>query len=141
MEKNQLLTKWCSMKKSMQRDVILEELRKVDSHPTADQLYLLVRERLPRVSLGTVYRNLEQLHQHGLVNKLEVAGNQKRWDGCVEPHYHRLCSKCGALEDFYANGLDKVEGLLDSMAPGKFLNYHLEFVGVCDNCIETNEID
>jgi Fur family ferric uptake transcriptional regulator len=64
-----------------QRKVILEEIRKTDSHPTADELYQRVRQRLPHVSLGTIYRNLETLAASGLIQKLEMGGSQKRFDG------------------------------------------------------------
>ena len=52
-----------------QRQVILEELKKTASHPTADEVFLMVRQRLPRISLGTVYRNLELLSENGTIQK------------------------------------------------------------------------
>jgi len=60
-----------------QRRIILEELRKVDSHPTADEVYEMVRRQLPRISLGTVYRNLEILSREGLIQKV-VLGARRR---------------------------------------------------------------
>ena len=66
---------------SRQRQVILEELRKLTSHPTAAVLYAVVRRRLPKISLGTVYRNLELLARMGVVQKLELAGGEARFDG------------------------------------------------------------
>jgi len=74
-----------------QRRVILEELQRTKSHPTADELYRKVRRRLPRISLGTVYRNLELLSRSGLIRKLEIGGGKMRFDGIVEPHYHIHC--------------------------------------------------
>lgn len=122
------------MKYSKQRDIILNSLRKVKSHPTADEVYSMVREELPRISLGTVYRNLEQLNEHGLIKKVEFAGISARWDACLEPHLHRLCSQCGKLEDFSANGLDKVVSQLDNMVLQNSGNYTLEFYGICGDC-------
>ena len=61
-----------------QRKVILEELRKQHTHPSADEVYRMVRHRLPRISLGTVYRNLEVLVQMGEIQKLELSGSLKR---------------------------------------------------------------
>ena len=66
------------LKLTKQRKVILEELRKLKTHPSADEIYNIVRERLPRISLGTVYRNLEILSDAGVILKLDVAGSQKR---------------------------------------------------------------
>ena len=62
------------LRMTQQRQVILEELRLCRSHPTADELYSRVRRRLPRISLGTVYRNLETLAERGLIRKMEVGG-------------------------------------------------------------------
>ena len=71
------------MNKTAQREAILEELRSVDTHPTADELYVMLRRRMPQISLGTVYRNLEQLSQLGVIQKLATTGKQKRFDGNV----------------------------------------------------------
>ena len=61
-----------------QRQVILEELRCLESHPTAAALHAIVRRRLPKISLGTVYRNLELLARKGMIQKLESAGAEAR---------------------------------------------------------------
>ena len=68
-----------------QRMVILEELRKVKTHPTADELYAMVRTRMPRISLGTVYRNLDFLTESKEILKLESAGSIRRFDGDTRP--------------------------------------------------------
>ena len=59
-----------------QRQIILEELRKVVTHPSADEVYEMVRKRLPRISLGTIYRNLEILSENGDIQKLELGLKQ-----------------------------------------------------------------
>ena len=82
-----------------QRAVILEELRKVKTHPTADELYSIVRERLPRISLGTVYRNLDFLADTGEIRRLEAAGTTKRFDGDISWHQHVRCIHCGRIGD------------------------------------------
>jgi len=118
-----------------QRRIILEELRKLKSHPTADELYGIVRERLPRISLGTVYRNLDVLWENGDVLKLESAGSQKRFDGDVKPHYHVRCLRCGRVGDV----LQVVRDLDVSAvsAPGFTVSHGMvEFYGVCDACAE-----
>ena len=71
-----------------QREIILQELRKVTSHPSADEIYLMVRKVMPKISIGTVYRNLELLFQRGLVAKIEISGSQMRFDGNPQKHYH-----------------------------------------------------
>ncbi|MGN1084105.1 MAG: transcriptional repressor, partial [Lachnospiraceae bacterium] len=83
------------VKHSRQRDAILEYLRSTASHPTADTVYENVREKIPNISLGTVYRNLNMLAESGEVLRLSCGGTSDRYDGCVKPHYHFLCRSCG----------------------------------------------
>ena len=116
-----------------QRAVILEELRKVKSHPTADEVYSIVRERLPRISLGTVYRNLDFLADTGEILKLEAAGSTKRFDGDVSWHQHVRCMHCGRIGDVMTpqtppevKGL-RVEGFTITGA-------RVEYDGVCERC-------
>jgi Fe2+ or Zn2+ uptake regulation protein len=82
-----------------QRQVILEELAKVKTHPTANEVYDMVRKRLPRIGLGTVYRNLELMADNGMILKLEVGGSQKRFDATTNLHYHIRCTCCGKVDD------------------------------------------
>ncbi len=82
-----------------QRRLILQELRKSKSHPTADEIYLMVRDQLPTISLGTVYRNLEILSEIGYILKLEGCGSQRRYDGDTGNHYHIRCLRCGRVDD------------------------------------------
>lgn len=120
-----------------QRKVILEELRKVTSHPTADEVYDMVRQRLPRISLGTVYRNLDVLAETGEILKLESAGSQKRFDGNPMPHAHVRCLRCGKVGDVMGAEVSvSVEG---ASAPGfSIASARVEFDGVCDMCQKTN---
>ena len=77
---------------TQQRKVILEELNNLKTHPTADDLYQVVKVKVPRISLGTVYRNLEILSSDGLIKKLEIGGAQKRFDGDLSDHHHVRCT-------------------------------------------------
>ncbi len=79
------------------RRIVLEVVRATDSHPTAEWVHGMVRRRLPRVSLGTVYRNLRLLVAAGLVN--ERPGPHARFDGNVSRHHHFTCTGCGRIVD------------------------------------------
>ncbi len=120
-----------------QRAIILEELRKSKDHPTADEVYSLVRERLPRISLGTVYRNLDFLVSTGEVAKLEVAGTTKRFDGDISWHQHVRCVHCGRIGDVmqpYPSPDVKdmhVEGFASILAS------RVEYDGICEECAQT----
>ena len=82
-----------------QRQVILEEIKKSNSHPTADDIYESVRKRLPKISLGTIYRNIEILYENGLIEKIGPVSNQMRYDGITKNHYHIRCIRCGRVVD------------------------------------------
>ncbi|WP_018124527.1 Fur family transcriptional regulator [Desulfovibrio oxyclinae] len=118
---------------SKQRRVILEELRKVTSHPTADEVYDMVRKILPRISLGTVYRNLEFLNSQGMVLKLGGPGEQKRFDGNPDPHPHIRCEVCSRIADIMCEVSDPV--LPEGEEQGFTVHHcNVEFVGVCPEC-------
>src|SRR5712691_1335437 len=79
------------------RRVVLQVVRGTQSHPTAEAVHGMVRRRLPRVSLGTVYRNLRLLVAEGLVQ--ELPGPHARFDGNTSAHHHFTCLRCGRIVD------------------------------------------
>lgn len=123
-----------------QREIILEELRAVTSHPTADELYDTVRQRLPRISLATVYRNLEWLVDQGIIQKIEVGGRQKRFDGNPDTHYHIRCILCGRVDDLECEPLENIETRIPSRGY-TVLGHRLEFQGICPACRPTAPTD
>ena len=116
-----------------QRAVILETLRAVDTHPTADEIYGMVRKKMPKISLGTVYRNLELLTGSGEIRRLDKAGAQKHFDGNITPHHHVRCRLCGRIGDVFSDiPFPDAQGLT---IPGFTVEgAELEFIGVCDAC-------
>ncbi|MHC1702115.1 MAG: Fur family transcriptional regulator [Humidesulfovibrio sp.] len=118
---------------SRQRETILAELRKVKTHPTADEVYDMVRKILPRISLGTVYRNLDFLSSRGVVLRLGGAGTQKRFDGNPAAHPHLRCSVCGRVDDLEC-ALTLPELPLEQSMGYSGLRCDVEFVGVCPLC-------
>jgi len=82
-----------------QRRAVLDVLRARRWHPTADEVFAEVRRRMPRISLGTVYRSLELLSRERLVSVIEVPGGPRRYDGVTEEHMHARCLRCGAVGD------------------------------------------
>jgi len=122
-----------------QRVVILEELRRVNSHPTANEVYEMARRRLPRISLGTVYRNLEILSESGMIGKLELGGTQKRFDGNVEKHYHVRCVRCGCIGDVPMEPFTGIENAFRRVCDYKIVGSRLEFIGICPGCKEEAE--
>lgn len=123
-----------NMRLTTQRQIILEELGKVTSHPTANEVYDMVRKRLPRIGLGTVYRNLELMADCGVILKLEVGGTQKRFDATVVPHYHIRCTSCGKVDDIDVEVQNSINQAAEAVSNYQILGHHIEFTGVCDNC-------
>ncbi|MFH2037393.1 MAG: transcriptional repressor [Candidatus Zixiibacteriota bacterium] len=119
---------------SRQRDTILAELRKQKTHPTAIGLYEIVRRQLPKISLGTVYRNLDQMAKRGIIQKLEVAGKETRFDGDTSQHFHTICVRCGAIDDVH--GLSHLDIGVDISEINGYdiTSYHLNFYGICPEC-------
>ncbi len=124
-----------NLKKSHQREVILEELRKVTSHPTADEIYMIVRKIIPNISLGTVYRNLELLFDLGKIDKLEFANNQKRFDGNIIKHEHLICEKCNSIGDIIPKGIKNLHSYLNEfILENRLKSYKLILTGLCEEC-------
>lgn len=116
-----------------QRALILEVLRSVTSHPTADEIYSMVREKMPRISLGTVYRNLDLLANSGEILCLDRAGGQKHFDGDIRPHCHVRCKHCGRIGDICPTPV--LPSFSEVTAGGFTIEYmDVEFTGVCDTC-------
>jgi len=124
---------------TQQRQVILEELRKLTSHPTAAKLCEIVRRRLPNISLGTVYRNLELLSQLGVIQKLE-GGGEARFDGNAAQHAHIRCLACGCVADVLVNRPEKYP--LPKCECGGFevIGHRWEFFGLCNRCRQKRNI-
>ena len=129
-EKNHRITK--------QRQVILEELRKLNTHPSADEIYKVVRRRLPRISLGTVYRNLEVLSALGKIQKLELSGSLKRFDWNTKKHYHIRCVRCNRVDDAPIAPLNQLENDLYKATVFEIIGHNLEFIGLCPECSKKN---
>jgi len=124
----------CNMRLTNQRQVILEELKKVKSHPTVNEMYDLVRKRLPRIGLGTVYRNLNLLAELGIIRKLGVGVENKRFDGDISPHYHIRCIKCNRVDDIFIKMDRGLEKSAASCCDYKILDHHVQFSGICSKC-------
>ena len=126
-----------------QRKVILEELQRYGSHPTADELYEKVKKRLPRISLGTVYRNLDLLVSEGLIGRLRGDYPQMRFDPRTDEHYHITCLSCGKIEDAPIEPLQdpikNLENVVGNLTKYGVFGHKLEFVGFCSECLKKQE--
>lgn len=117
-----------------QREMILKELRKSKQHLTADELYERVKKNMPRISLATVYRNLEILSEAGIIAKLEISGRQKRFDYDVQEHDHIYCIECHRVDNLELDRASIEAVSWDSDKGYSVQGYRLEVVGICSDC-------
>ena len=122
-------------RKSKQRDAIINELCSRYDHPTAMELYLAVREQIPNLSLGTLYRNLSQLEENGQVIRIPD-GSTDRFDGNINPHAHFKCITCGNVYDLMSFNSDSLT--FSDEIIGNVVNYSLMAFGSCKHCNKIN---
>lgn len=122
------------LKKSAKRERILQVIRGTKTHPTAEWVYLKLKEEMPELSLGTVYRNLEQLTESGEL--LKLPGDTARYDGNTKAHHHVICDTCKRVFDL---PISFDENLASSLAKGTdfvIKSYTIDFHGICPECQE-----
>ena len=117
-----------------QREIILSELKKSKRHLAADELYDLVKKVMPRISLATVYRNLEVLSEAGIIRKLEISGRQKRFDSDVSDHDHIYCVVCHRVDNLNIERKSVDSEKLAAGAGYSVTGYRLEIIGICPEC-------
>ena len=124
-----------------QRRAILCVLRATTEHPEAGWIYEQVRKELPRISLATVYRNLAQLVETGLVTELDVGG-ARRWDGQVKPHDHIVCLRCGSVEDLdVLVDRERLEERVSQSSGFIVYTHQLYLQGLCPRCQREEALD
>ena len=127
------------LKKSKQRDEILEILSEKNYHPDADELYIEVKKKLPNVGIATIYRNLEQLQRMGKIIKIDMPEGAACYDGNMEKHHHIKCNNCGKLQDVWLDKeIFKVSDINKIIPNYKVMGYAINFQGLCNNCTGDN---
>ena len=119
---------------TVQRRTILEAVFDFDNHPTADEVYDAVREKLPGVARPTVYRTLDFLARMGVISKACHPGSVTRYDSRTEIHHHLVCLRCDQFVDFEDAALDNLE-IPDTSALGfEVSDFRVQLRGVCRSC-------
>lgn len=123
------------LKYSRQREAVLVYLRSTKSHPTAEQVYHEIRKDFPKISLGTVYRNLNLLADQGKIVQLNCGDGVEHFDAMTEPHNHFICRHCGSVLDLeFAPDLS-IDAEADKTFSGKIEGHEIYFYGTCENCL------
>jgi len=121
-------------RQTRQRELILDVVRSTMDHPTADWVYRQARRRLPRISLGTVYRNLKRLAEQGIIREIHTGGHPARFDGNTGRHYHIRCLGCGRVNDLPMSVDPHFEEEAGRAMNYRVLGHQLEVQGLCPLC-------
>ena len=124
------------IRRTKQREVILNVLRSTKSHPTADWVYQEVRKELPHISLGTIYRNLKTLTEIGEALELSYGSTYSRFDGNPDNHYHFVCEQCGDVSDLKLPIQEQIQQEAAETIAGEITHHRLEFYGTCSSCLQ-----
>lgn len=128
-----------ALKYSRQREMIKEFLMSRHDHPTADIVYMNVRQQNPNISLGTVYRNLTLLADIGEIRRLHLSDAVDRFDADTSPHYHFVCNKCGCVKDLYMDKMDSILEAAQQHFDGRITGHLTYFNGICHDCVQGTE--
>lgn len=123
-----------ALKYSRQRQVIKDFLMNRKDHPTADVVYMNVRQEYPNISLGTVYRNLTLLADMGEIQRLRLGDGVDHFDADTSRHYHFVCSECGSVTDLKMDNIDNIIDIAGMNFDGEIQGHVTYFYGICGNC-------
>ncbi len=119
----------CGLRYSKQREITLRVLQSTDTHPSAEWIYNEVKKQIPDVSLGTIYRNLKQLEEKGMIRKVLTSDNIEHYDADTSMHCHFICKKCGRILDCDAETEFRLKNESYDVE-----DVYVQFYGVCDKC-------
>ena len=124
------------LRKSKQRDRILQVLQNTRSHPTVNWIYDELKPEFPNLSLGNVYRNLNILVEQGLVERLDFGSTFDRYEAKIDPHIHFVCESCGAIYDIDApRSLDSaLLRHVEEKTDFEVTRQRMEVFGICSAC-------
>lgn len=126
-------------RRTIQRDRILQVLQETRTHPTADWIYQQLKDEIPSLSLGTVYRNLKVLVEQGLVQRIPFGSDQDRFEAKIEPHYHLVCEQCGKVMDFSMPQYSSINEQAQKSSGFKINRHRIDFFGICEECQNVND--
>ncbi len=122
------------VKATHQRTEILRELAGSDEHPDAETIYERVRQRIPAISVDTIYRTLRLLEDRGVISRVGSIRDRTRFDANTDRHHHFVCTACGMIGDFYSEIMDRFPVPREVSEMGNVEGVYVELRGICRNC-------
>lgn len=119
---------------SKQREIILDTLKENVVHPTAEYLYEKIKSKDPKISLATLYRNLNQLTQNGIIKKIDGLETSSHFDHNTHKHYHFICSKCHRVFDISADVAPDLIEKTENTTGFEIQSHDIVFTGICKEC-------
>ncbi len=116
-------------KQTWQKQVVLDTVKSMKNHPTADEVYKAICSKNVDLGIATVYRNLNTFAKQGLINKVTLSNAADRFDYRLDRHEHFLCEKCGKVYD-----ADVTVNIIPTRGDVNYNSYSLTLFGVCDEC-------
>jgi Fur family peroxide stress response transcriptional regulator len=117
-----------------QRLEVARELARDDTHPDVETIFRGVRDRVPTISLDTVYRTVAALADLGLVNRVKATTGPTRYDANLDRHHHFVCTRCGLIRDVYSPRLDDITAPEETLALGTVESVKVQLRGICREC-------
>jgi Fur family peroxide stress response transcriptional regulator len=122
------------VKATHQRTEILRELAGMAEHPDAETIHARVRQRIPAISVDTVYRTLRLLEDRGVIARVGSMRDRARFDANTDRHHHFVCTECGLIGDFYSEALDRFQVPREVAEIGSVDGVYVELRGRCRKC-------
>ena len=123
-----------AQRNTKQRQIVLDTVMGRCDHPTVDEIYEEIHKSHPKVSKGTVYRNLNLLSEMGMIRKLEIPGGADRFDHICKEHCHVKCEKCGRVFDIEIPYIDGLDNRVENRNGFELTGYDILFRGICPGC-------
>lgn len=126
-------------RQTIQRELIINELRSMANHPTADEVYASIHEKHPTISKATVYRTLGRLADEGVILRVKINNGADHFDHQTFTHYHVRCTECGRVDDVEVPVLDGAEKAASRTSDYVITGHNLQFDGICPACQRARE--
>lgn len=117
-----------------QRLEIISYLQSTKEHPGAEKIYIEVRKKLPKISLGTIYRNLDVLIAKELVVKYNFSEDHDRFDADITAHHHFFCYNCHRVFDIYLPDAYQLKDRIENSEGFEVQKLSIKFLGKCNLC-------
>lgn len=124
------------MRQTKQKKIILEAVRKLPGHPSAEDVYVALKPDHPQLSLATVYRNLNGFCNRGLLLKVEAPNRAVHFDKNVHEHAHGICKECDDIIDIEIPDMEAFRDFMKNWSEMEVDNYNLILYGTCRNCLQ-----